>query len=479
VYGSGSEVVTLDPSAVGDTASAAIISMLYNGLVKYTPDLKVVPDLSPSWAVDGTKWTFKLRRGVTFHDGTVFDATAVKAHFDRLLGPEGGLRGFLWVPFLDSVQVVDDTTVRFVTKFTDPGFLGRVAATTAAIESPTAFKKSGKDIARHPVGTGPFKFDEWVQDEHITVSRNDNYFGDKAYLDKVTVRPITDDSARMIALMSGDVQLVIRVPPEQMSRLASNPQLQLLTSDVLGTLFLGMNVLKKPFSDLRVRQALNYAIDKVSLVRNLYQGMAEVSNQIVPRGATGYAPVAGFPYNPAKAKQLLAEAGYPNGFSSPMLVTSGAYVKDVEVEQAVQEQLAAVGVNIQLQSAEWAHYLELLRMPPTDSPLQMWLDSWFAVEVSQIILNRFGCQSFRPHGANTAGFCNEDLDGLLTQAERTLDGPTRDDLLSRAQKLASEQAPGVWLIQFKEAVGMSRKLHNPLFIKYEVLTVDEHTWLEA
>ena len=479
VYASSAEVVSLDPPYSGDTASTAITALVFNNLVKYTPDLKILPDLASSWAVQGTQWTFKLRRSVRFHDGTPLDAAGVKAHFDRILGPEKPLRAYQWTPFLESVQVVDDSTVRFVTKFPDPGFLARLANASGAIESPTAFKKYGKDLARHPIGTGPFKFDEWVQDEHITVSRNENYWGDKAYLDQVIVRPVADDSARAIALISGNVQLAIRIPPEQVSRVSSDPRLQVQIREVVGTLFLGMNVLKKPFTDLRVRQALNYAVDKQSIAQNLYQGMAEISNQIVPRGAAGYASAPEFPYNPTKAKRLLAEAGYPNGFTSTMLVTSGAYVKDVELEQAVQQQLAAVGVNVQLQTAEWTRYLQLLRMPPTSSPLEMWLDSWFALDAGQIIQNRFGCQSFRPAGANTAGFCNEDLDGLLTQAQRTLDDTTRNDLLSKAQNIVAQQAPAVWLVQLKEAAGMSKKLHHPLFEATETLTVDEHTWLEA
>jgi len=479
VYASDNEATTMDPCYTGDGSSVNASSMIYNQLVNFTPTLDIQPSLATSWAVNGTTWTFKVRRGVTFHDGTAFDAHAVEAHFNRLLGPEKPLRASQWVPFVDRVQALDDTTVRFTTKFVDPFFLDRLANITGAIESPAAVTKYGKDLARHPVGTGPFKFQEWVQDDHIAVVRNDSYWGNKPYLDGVTIRPVPDVNARVIALTAGDVQLARSIPPEQVSRIKANPQLAIMTVDGLSTWFIGMNVLKKPFTDLRVRQALNYAVDKAAIVKRIYNGMGQVSNDVVARGAAGYSPVPGFPYNPTKAKQLLAEAGYPNGFSTTMLVTNGAYPKELELEQFMQEQWAAIGVQVTLQPAEYVRYLELLRMPPTNSPLEMWIDSWGEIDAAQAMVARFGCRSFRPVGQNTAGFCNEDLDGLLAQAQRTLDPTTRTGLLEKAQALVSQQAPAVWLMQLQQIVGTSRKLHNPVFLRTSLVCADEHTWLES
>jgi len=479
IYATDAEATSLDPPYLGDGSSNTPASMMYNNLVQFGANLEIKPDLAARWRVAGTTWTFTLRRGVAFHDGTGFDARAVVAHFTRLLGPERPLRASWWTPFLDRVEAPDDSTVRFITKFPDPFFLNRLANATGAIESPAAFSKYGRDLARHPVGTGPFKFQEWVQGEHITLVRNDGYWGDTAHLDSVVIRPAADATARVIALTAGDVQLVKGISPEQVPRVVADPQLTVIVSDVLATWFLGMNVLKKPFADLRVRQALNYAVDKNAIVKTIFQGMGQVSNELVPSGAAGFASVPGFPYDPAKAKQLLREAGYPNGFAATMLVTNGSYPKELELEQFVQEQWADVGVRITLQTAEYVRYLELLRMPPTSSPLEMWIDSWANIEASQIIVDRFGCKSFRPLGANTAGFCNEDLDGLLSEAQRTLDPTVRDGLVAKAQVLVSQQAPAVWLLQPRQAAGMSKKLHNPVVIKTGLLSVDEHTWLDA
>lgn len=479
VYAADNEATTMDPPYVGDGSSVNVSSMIYNQLVKFTPTLEIRPDLATSWKVDGTTWTFNIRHGVTFHDGTGFDAHAVVAHFNRLLGPEKPLRASQWLPLVARVQALDATTVRFTTKFVDPFFLDRLANVTGAIESPAAFAKYGKDLARHPVGTGPFKFREWVQDDHIALIRNDNYWGNKPYLDGVIIRAVPDINARVIALAAGDVQLARSIPPEQVSRIEANPQLTIMTIDGLSTWFIGMNVLKKPFTDLRVRQALNYAVDKAAIVKAIYDGMGQISNDVVARGAAGYSPVPGFPYNPKKAKQLLAGAGYPNGFSATMLVTNGAYPKELELEQFLQEQWAAIGVQVTLQTAEYVRYLELLRMPPTNSPLEMWIDSWAEIDASQAIVARFGCRSFRPAGQNTAGFCNEDLDGLLSQIQRTIDSTTREGLLEKAQALVSQQAPAVWLIQLQQILGMSKKLHSPVLLRTALVSADEHTWLES
>ena len=179
------------------------------------------------------------------------------------------------------------------------------------------------------------------------------------------------------------------------------------------------------------------------------------------------------------AKQLLAEAGYPNGFTATMTGPQGRYLKDFELEQAVQQQLAAIGVTLRLQVVEWARYLELVRMPPTSSPLEIWLDAWAGNEAGQIIERRFGCRDLRPNGANTTGFCNLDVDGAVNQAEGNFDQAARNALLKQAQDLITPLAPSIWLLQVKQAIGFSRKLHNPVLMNSEQLTVSQYTWLEA
>jgi glutathione transport system substrate-binding protein len=418
---------------------------------------------------------------VKFHDGTSFDANSVKFIFDRILGPENTLRKGTWAGIVANVDVVDQFTVRFTTKYVDPFFPSRVSdGSTASVFSTEAFKKYGKDIAKNPVGTGPFKFGEWVKDDHLAVERFDDYWGGAPYLDKVVVRPQPEAETRVIALEAGDAQLAIRLNPEHVSRVEGNRSLQLIRNDTTRHYYTGIANLKKPFSDLRVRQALNHAIDKDSLAKNILSGLGTVQGGLLPKGAASYAEVPGFAYDPAKAKQLLAEAGYPNGFTASFVGTKGIYLKDFEIEQAMQEMWKAVGVTINLNIVENAKYLELIRADPRTSTLEMWWDTFAGAGAgsADYIRQRFGCKQFRPVGTNTAGSCFPDIDTIADQAVIELDGAKRDALLKTVQERLSVQAPAVWLFSIKQLTGASAKLHDPV-IRNESLYVDEKTWLEA
>jgi ABC-type transport system substrate-binding protein len=478
-FGSSADVVSLDPANISDTISQNVFQMLYTPLVKQTPNLDLVPGLATNWTANDRVWTVTLRQGVKFHDGTPFNAAAVKAHADRILGDEKPLLASQWVPYVAAVDVVDDFTVRFTTKADDAFFPNRLTGGVGSIESPAAFQKYGKDLTKNPVGTGPFKFVEWVSGDHVTVARNDDYWGGAPYLDKVITRVLPDPEARAVALEAGDIQLSIAVTPEQMSRLGNNPALALDTVTSTRTLFIGMSALKAPFSDVRVRQALNYAIDKQAIVSSLYQGLAEVLNGMVPQGASGYAEMSGYPFDLSKARQLMADAGYPNGFQATLVGPKGRYLNDYELEQAIQQQLKAIGVDIQLNVVEYAEYLNEIRADPNASPLQMWLDAWSGSNASDIIEMRFGCNAFRPKGANTAGFCDADIDALAVQGGQTFEAAARDSVLQQAQVKLDQAAPAIWLMSLKDVAGRSKKLHNPVESRGDVLTVDETTWLEV
>jgi len=259
VYAAAGDVDNFDPALRGGTISAAAKDLVYGSLVKELPTQAIVPDLAVSWKADGTVWTVALRRGVKFQDGTPFTAQAVKDHYDRLL-TQNLQRSSDWRGSLDRVEAPDDYTVRFHTKFPDPYFLQQMAA-SSQIESPDAVKKYGRDLARNPVGTGPFRLKEWTPDVRIVLVRHDDYWGDKSYLDQVVIRPVPEAGARAIALESGDVQLADLISPEDMPRLRRDPGVVVLDAKpTTRQLAVGMNNTKPPFTDLRVRQALNYAV---------------------------------------------------------------------------------------------------------------------------------------------------------------------------------------------------------------------------
>ncbi len=478
VFATTADVDNLDPALTGGTIASNLKKLLYNTLVRQQPDLSFKPDLATSWNVsqDGLTWTFNLVKGAKFHDGTPFNADAVKFHFDRLYSPERPQTYRDFEPYLDRVEVVDENTVRFVTKFPDAFFLDRIAG--ARYESPDAFKKFGKDIAKNPVGTGPFKFKEWTKDVRVVVVRNDDYFGDKAFLDQVTIRAVPEAGARTIGLESGDVQLADAIPSENIERLQRNANMKVSVRPTFNELTVGMQVTKKPFDELKVRQALNYAIDINTIAKTIYSGQADVVVGPSPRGAKGYSDVEGFTYDPAKAKQLLSEAGYPNGFSTTITTTRGRYVKDFELVQALQQQFKAVGVDLKVDTVEWARYLELVNLPPAQSPTELWLDGWNGMNVVDTLTTRFGCEYQRPKGANVHGYCNQQMDKLVDEARRTIDDTKRNALVKQALQSMAVDAPSVWGITTTTVAGWSAKLHAPVHGPGEGLTVDEFTWLE-
>jgi peptide/nickel transport system substrate-binding protein len=478
VMATTADVDNLDPALTGGTIASQLKRMIYSSLVRQLPDKTLKPDLASSWQVspDGQTWTFNLVKGVKFHDGTPFNAQAVKYHFDRLYSAERPQTFRNFEPYLDRVEVVDDNTVRMITKFPDAFFLERVAG--ARYASPDAHQKYGKDLAKNPVGTGPFKFKEWIPDVRVVLLRNDDYFGEKAYLDQITIRAVPEAGARTIGLESGDIQLADAIASEHIERLKRNPNVNVSIRPTFNQLTVGMQVTKKPFDELKVRQALNYAVDTQTIGKTIYDGLADVLPGPAPKAATGFSPVEGYAYDPARAKQLLAEAGYPGGFSTTITSTKGRYVKDFELVQALQQQFKAVGVDLKVDVVEWARYLELVNLTPSQTPMEMWLDGWNGDNVVDTLTVRFGCEYQRPKGANVHGYCNREVDKAVDEARRTLDDTRRTALLKVALDNVARDAPSVWGLTTTTIAAWNAKLHDPVHGPGESLSVDEHTWLE-
>ncbi len=482
VYAAGADPDSLDPANTDSNPGEAIGRMMNNFLVRFDANLKLKPDLATSWtqSKDGLTWTFKLRKGVKFHDGTPFNAEAVRYNFERFLGPEKPLKASLHTPIIKSVDVVDESTVRFNLKVPFAFFLNNLAHSATAIVSPAAHQKWGKDLTLHPVGTGPFKFVDWVRGDHITLARNDDYFEGKPRLDQIVIKTVREDSARVLGLEAGDYDLIVRIPPEEVGRLTRNEKLRIEADQSNRALRIGINASRKPFDDVRVRQALNYAVDKESIVKNIYQGLAMVIPTMVGPLNTGYAPIKGYPYDPAKAKKLLAEAGYPTGFKAALWTPKGRYLKDFELAQAVQQQLQAVGVEVSFQSFEWAAYLSLLKKPKEEAKQDLYLIGWSPStgEARWGIFPITACSQWRPTGSNDSFYCNKDVDGLLERAVAATTLKERDDYLRKAQELLVQDPSSIYLLATKETVGVSKNIHGVINSPLELVYADKDTWKE-
>src|SRR6056297_287692 len=313
VVGQIAEPKSLDPHAVTAVNDFRILMNVYDGLVRYRDGtLEVEPALAESWEIseDGTEYTFALREGITFHDGTPLDAEAVKFNFDRMLNEEhpyhdtGPFPLSFFFSAIEETEVVDPLTVRFTLNAPYAPFLSNLAYPTGLIVSPEAVKAHGKDVGRNPVGTGPFTFAEWRSNEAVVVERNDDYWGDAAGTEAVVFRPITDANTRVAEMLAGGIDLMVEVPPTSLGQFSGDG---FSVAEQAGphVWFLILNAKEGPFADKRVRQAANYAINKEAIVNDVLEGTAAVAaGPTPPAFAWAYnESLEPYPYDPDKARE--------------------------------------------------------------------------------------------------------------------------------------------------------------------------------
>jgi peptide/nickel transport system substrate-binding protein len=319
VYATGTDALTLDPQFVTDVPTSRMVMQIHQTLVYPNLEGKTQPVLAESWSVsdDSLTWTFKLRKGVSFHDGTAFNAEAVKYTFDRIKDPEIGSPRKSTAKIIKEVKVIDEYTVAFLTSKPFAPFLAQLSAYNLAIMSPTAAKKWGKKYSEHPAGTGPFKLESWTPGEKIVMARNEQHWGDKTLVDKLEVRIVPEDSSRVMLLLSGEVDVIASVPPIMLPRLKKSKDVKIIQKTGFRTIYIGLNNKVKPFDNLKVRQAVAHAINQELIVKGVLGGVGTIGggfeSPVIP-GA--HKNLSSYKYDPALAKKMLTEAGYANGFET-------------------------------------------------------------------------------------------------------------------------------------------------------------------
>jgi peptide/nickel transport system substrate-binding protein len=278
VFAQGTDAETLDPHSITSSPNAIHIMAIYDTLVGYDENLNIVPRLAKAWEVseDGMTITFHLREGVTFHDGTPFNADAVVFNINRLIDPKTRVPLRTYINFVESARALDEYTVEVKLRYPHGPALARFTAPVNSIVSPAAVEKYGADFGRHPVGTGPFKFVEWVRDDYILLERNEDYWGEGPYVDELLIRVVPEDGARVLMLEAGEADVIVRVPPPDVPRLRARDDTYVVTAPSTRVIYVGMNTQHKILKDLRVRQAINYAVNKQAIVEVLLQGYAKV-----------------------------------------------------------------------------------------------------------------------------------------------------------------------------------------------------------
>ncbi|CAG0943885.1 Periplasmic dipeptide transport protein [Anaerolineae bacterium] len=433
----------LDPDDLA-SMSIPIYDMMYNKLVRWQ-DGKLVPDLAESWEVTNpTTWRFRLRKGVKFHNGEDFNAEAVKFTVEWDMKPENNRLSRLGgVQDVERVNVIDDYTVDLVTKApagTLAAFLTRVY-----MLPPKHYARVGaQDFNNAPVGTGPFKYVSWKRDEFIRLEANPDYWEGRPKLDKIEIRVIPEPSSRGAALKAGEVHLIYQTFPEQIDELKKAGFT--VTPVTVGQTYLygfGRETQRiKPLQDKRVRQAIQYAIDKDAIVTGITGGLARKSeDQLGSPSAFGHNPdVKAYPYDPEKAKQLLAEAGYAQGFTVPLKSTSGRAFKDRETTQAIVSYLSKVGIKSEVEFLEPAVWAERFLNNKLDEG-GIWTADLTVLPPMDVVIsyNQFVCDMPRKF------WCNAQYDDLFKKQNAELDPAKRLEFLKQMAVVLREESPIMFL----------------------------------
>ncbi len=377
IWGRSGDADTLDSMNSTNGETAEVVAQMFNTLVRPKPgQTNVEPDLATSWSIspDGLVWTFKLRQGVTFHDGTLWNAEAAKANFDRwsdsknpyhIAGPSDfEYFGDFLADTYQEARAPSADTFQIVLKAPSAPLLYNLSIDTFCFNSPASMKLyGGGGLDQHPVGTGPYKFVEWVRDDHITMVANLNYFNKGLpKTPRIIYRVIKDNAARFLALKSGEIQAMENPNLDDAHLAMSDPNLKVGFRPSFNVGYLQFNMLDPTFKDRRVRQAVALAINKKAIVDGLYAGYGEVADQLMPPLLWGRSSsVHAFPYDPARAKELLSEAGQPNGFAVDFWyipVARPYYPDGKAIGTAIASDLAKVGIRANLMTEDWATYLK-------------------------------------------------------------------------------------------------------------------------
>ena len=446
----GVDLDTVDPAQMTTTTVGNMVDYVAETLTLLGPDGKVSPWLAESWTVspDGLTYTFKLRKGVVFHDGSPFDAKAVKFTFDRLKDPAIRVPVRASLP-LKEIEAVDASTVKITLTQPSVPFISALSQTSTAILSPAAVDKAGNEYKNivHTVGTGPYVFKERKKGESFTVTLNDKYWGKKPSYDTVVFRIVPEAATRESLILAGQVDLIVLPPIADVPALQRNPAVKVLLAPSDRTMFVSLNTSKPLLNDVRVRQALNYAVDKKAIIQNVLFGAADEMDAPMASSLFGYCKVGSYEYNPVKAKQLLTEAGVKPGTKLSFHHPTGRYVQDREVAQAIAGYLREVGIEPELQTMDWPSYISIINAGPAEKTVHQlaylgWAPAF--LDAAQQML-QFWSEAHPPKGLAITFYKNPRVEELIPAASRELNPDKRKETYCEAQKQIWADAPWLFL----------------------------------
>ncbi|SIQ18527.1 peptide/nickel transport system substrate-binding protein [Alkalispirochaeta americana] len=451
VVGMPGDPRSLDPHRTNDQPSSRVKKQIYDTLMYQTSDLTVTGDgLAESYEViSPTEFAFTLRQGVLFHNGEELTSEDVKFTFERMR--ELNAPAAFLVNALDRVEIIDDYNFVMHLSFPFGPFITHLAHPATAIINKKAVLEAGDNYGRNPVGTGPFAFVEWRSGDSLTLRRFDDHFRGPAASERVIFRIITEDTQRAIALETSEVDLIYDVGPNDFRDLAAIENVIGFQTSGLTTFYMGFNVGKEPFDDVRVRQAINLALDVEAATQVAFRGYATTAKgPLAPTVQFANTDLPGYGYDVERAKALLAEAGYPDGFSTSIWTNDNPV--RVMYAEIFQEQLRAVGIAASIEIVEWAPYLDRTARGEHD----MFMLGWVAVtgDADYGLYSLFHSEEFGDAG-NRTFWAHEEVDRLLVDGKTNPDPQAREAAYLQAQKIIFEEAPWTFLA-FRDELNATR-----------------------
>jgi len=421
-------------------------------LLEYSVDRKdFVGVLVESWQFQGNKWVFKLRKGVKFHNGATFTAKDVVFSVEKMRDEKGGSLQAPNFKDVAEIQTPDDYTVVFVTKQPMAVFLDRLD--NRFVLSKEAGDKFGDKIYENLIGTGPYKFVSYQRGGNLVFTRNDDYWGGRANIKEVVFKKVTEDAARLAALESGQADFINNVPDHEVARLKKHPRVRIDQVEGQRMFFFAFNMAFKPWDNKLVRQAANYSVDAPAIIRNIFDGIGYPCNGPVGANVFGADPKhKRYPYDPKKAKELLAQAGFPNGCDIQLYYSAGRYPKDREICQVVAAQMVKSGFRVELISQEWALFWD--KQGVNGGRLPFYYIGRGGLTDADTLYDQY----FRTGTTKRTNYSNPEYDKLIEEQQRTSDSKKRTQILQQAGKHIMDEALFIPLFNLADIYGVARNL---------------------
>lgn len=460
ILGGKADIKSTDPAGQSDVYSGLLVRHLYNGLLKIDTDgTTVVGDLAESFEImDDLTYHFVLRKGVKFHDGTELKASDVKFTLERARDMASTKSIAV---YFDTITVDNDYEVTLKLNKPSAAMLYLLTGTNMKIVSEKAVTEAGDKYVEQPVGTGPFKFVEWVPNDHWVIERNDDYFGEKPLASKITCRAIVEESSRVIALETGEIDMALDIAETEAANVEANPDLVLEYGPSPSIEYIGLNFQNEYLGNQKVRQAIAHALDLQVFIDTIVEGRGEIANTCIGKTIPGWdSELEPFTYDPELSKQLLAEAGYPNGFEIKINVSSDIRNRAAQI---IQAQLKEVGITVDINMYEFGAFLDMLQNGDDEMFILGWSNGNVDPERSTTAL--FHGDYTGKNGNNYSFMQDDELDAILDAASSELDNDKRMELYKDAQAKLQELVPIIPLYYKQNLNGRRANLKGFVFDK--------------